>query len=186
MSQQKTPAPRLLDYYRSQVVPEMMKQFKFKNVFQVPKIEKIVVNMGVKEGVQDKAVVEAAAEDLAQITGQRPVITRAKKSIAGFKLRQGQPLGCKVTLRGRIMYEFLDRLISVAVPRVRDFRGLPAASFDGRGNYTFGLTEQIVFPELELDKVKSVRGLNITINTTTDKNEVAKGFLEAMGMPFAK
>lgn len=186
MSTQVKSVPRFLAHYRDTVVSEIMKKFKFKNVFQVPKIEKIVVNMGIKQGAVDKGVVEAAAQELALLAGQRPVITRAKKSIAGFKLREGQPLGCKVTLRGRIMYEFLERLIGIAIPRVRDFRGLSAKSFDGNGNYTFGLTEHIVFPELELDKVKQVRGMDITINTTATNDEVAKELLSLMGFPFVK
>lgn len=178
--------PRLRDHYRQNVIPEMMKRFQFKNIHQVPKIQKIVVNMGVKQATQDKAAVEAAAQDLGMITGQRPLITKAKKSIAGFKLRQYQPIGCKVTLRGPIMYEFMDRLLSVAVPRVRDFRGLPANSFDGNGNYSFGLTEQIVFPEVEMDKVKNILGMDITFVTSAKKNEVAKELLVLMGVPFAK
>ncbi len=180
----KTPL-RFQELYKNEVAPELKKKFNYKNVFQIPKIDKIVVNMGVKQGAVDKATVEAAADELGIITGQRPVITRAKKSIAGFKLRQGQPLGCKVTLRGRMMYEFFERLIGIAVPRVRDFRGLPGKSFDGQGNYTFGLTEQIVFPELEIDKVKQVRGMDITINTTAKNNEEAKEMLKLMGVPFA-
>lgn len=186
MSAVATEVPRMLALYRETVSPELMKKFNFKNKFQIPKIEKIVVNMGVKQGAVDKSAVEAAAEEMAIITGQRPVITRAKKSIAGFKLREGQPLGCKVTLRGRIMYEFLERLIGIAVPRVRDFRGLSSKSFDGHGNYTFGLTEQIVFPELELDKVKQIRGMDITVNTSAKTDEVAREFLKQMGFPFAK
>lgn len=180
------PTPRLKEHYRQAVIPEMMKRFQFKNVMQVPRIEKIVLNMGVKLGTQDKAVVEAAAQDLALITGQRPVITKAKKSISAFKLRQYQPIGCKVTLRGNRMYEFMDRLISVAVPRVRDFRGLPSNSFDGHGNYSFGLTEQIVFPEVELDRVKTILGMDITLVTSAEKNEVAKELLSLMGVPLAK
>lgn len=178
--------PRLKEHFRDVVIPEMMKKFNFTNKFQVPKLEKIVVNMGVKMGAQDKAAVEAAAQDLGLITGQRPIITRAKKSISGFKLRQYQPIGCKVTLRGNRMYEFMDRLIGVAVPRVRDFRGLPPSSFDGHGNYSFGLTEQIVFPEVELDRIKNIQGLDITFVTTSEKNEVAKELLALMGVPFAK
>jgi len=180
------PAPRLKEHYRQAVVPEMIKRFQLKNANQVPKIEKIVVNMGVKLGTTDRATVEAAAQDMAMITGQRPVITKAKKSISAFKLRENQSIGCKVTLRGNIMYEFMDRLFSVAVPRVRDFRGLPFHSFDGRGNYSFGLTEQIVFPEVEMDKVKNILGMDITIVTTAKKNEIAKEFLNLMGVPFAK
>jgi len=183
---EKAPPPRLLEYFRSKVEPEMIKKFNFQNKHQVPRLEKIVVNMGIRMGVQDKAIVEAAAEELAIITGQRPVITRAKKSIAGFKLREGQPLGCKVTLRGRIMFEFFDRLVNVAIPRVRDFRGLPVNSFDGHGNFTFGLTEQIVFPEMELDKIKHVQGMDITFVTTSDKDDEAKEFLSLMGVPFVK
>lgn len=179
-------SPRLKEHFREVVIPEMMKKFSYTNKFQVPKLEKIVVNMGVKMGAQDKAVVEAAAQDLALITGQRPIITKAKKSISAFKLRQYQPIGCKVTLRSNRMYEFMDRLISVAVPQVRDFRGLPLASFDGNGNYSFGLTEQIVFPEVELDRIKNIQGMDITFVTTAKKNEVAKELLALMGVPFAK
>lgn len=183
---QPIPVPRLKEHYRQSVIPEMMKRFQFKNVMQVPKVTKIVVNMGVKLGVTDKAAVEAAAQDMGLITGQRPVVTKAKKSISAFKLREHQPIGCKVTLRGNRMYEFMDRLVSIAVPRVRDFRGLPTKSFDGNGNYSFGLTEQIVFPEVELDRVKNILGMDITFVTTAKRNEVAKEFLSLMGVPFAK
>jgi len=186
MSEKTLPPLRLLEHYRNVVISEMKKKFGLKNNLEVPRLEKIVVNMGIKMGATDKAVVEAAVEDLAMITGQRPVITRAKKSVAGFKLREGQPLGCKVTLRGRVMYEFLDRLISVAIPRVRDFRGLSPSSFDGQGNYTFGLTEQIVFPEMEFDKVKNVLGMDITLVTSTQKNEQARAFLEFLGLPLVR
>lgn len=177
---------RLLDKYRKEVIPQMMKQFGFKNPMRVPRLVKIVVNMGIGEGVTDSKLVEDASQELAMITGQKPIITRSKKSIAGFKLRKGIPIGCKVTLRGLRMYEFLDRLISVAVPRIRDFRGFPLDSFDGRGCYSFGLTEQTVFPEVDLDKVKRTQGMDITIVTNARNKEEVKGLLVLLGFPFAK
>ena len=180
------PAPRLKEHYRQAVVPEMIKRFQLKNANQVPKIEKIVVNMGVKLGTTDRATVEAAAQDMAMITGQRPVITKAKKSISAFKLRENQSIGCKVTLRGNIMYEFMDRLFNVAMPRVRDFRGIPDSGFDGQGNLSIGIQEQIIFPEVEYDKIKKIQGMDITFVTTAGKKEEAKRLLELLGFPFRK
>lgn len=177
---------RMLDFYKKEVIPQMMKQFGFKNQMRVPKLSKIVLNMGVGEGTGDVKIVEDAANELSLIAGQRPVIIKAKKSIAGFKLRKGMPVGCKVTLRGVKMYEFLDRLISVAVPRIRDFRGFPVNSFDGKGSYSFGITEQTVFPEVELDKVKRTQGMDITIVTNAKNKEEVKAFFVLLGFPFAK
>jgi large subunit ribosomal protein L5 len=166
------------------VLPAMMEQFGYKNRYEVPALEKIVVNMGIGEGVQDQKKVHAAAGDLTRITGQKPVVTRAKKSIATFKLREGMQIGCKVTLRRARMYEFLDRLVTIALPRVRDFRGIPSRSFDGRGNFAMGLKEQIVFPEIDYDKVDEVRGLNVVIVTTAKSDQEAKVLLEQFDMPF--
>lgn len=177
---------RLLDKYKKEIIPQMMKQFDFKNPMRVPRLIKIVVNMGIGEGIADSKLVDEASNELAVVVGQRPVITKSKKSIAGFKLRKGIPVGCKVTLRGVRMYEFLDRLISVAVPRIRDFRGFLLNSFDGRGSYSFGLTEQTMFPELDLDKVKRTQGMDITVVTNAKNNEEAKGLLIFLGFPFAK
>jgi large subunit ribosomal protein L5 len=165
-------------------LPAMMEQFGYKSRYQVPVIEKIVVNMGVGEGVQDQKKIQAATSDLTRITGQKPIVTRAKKSIASFKLREGMEIGCKVTLRRTRMYEFLDRLVTIALPRVRDFRGIPSRSFDGRGNFAMGLKEQIVFPEIDYDKVDEVRGLNVVIVTTAESDEEAKVLLEQFDMPF--
>jgi large subunit ribosomal protein L5 len=162
----------------------LVKELGFKNPFQVPRVKKVVVSSCLKEATQDAKVLERAAEELAQITGQRPVITRAKKSIANFKLRKGMPIGCAVTLRRRLMYEFLNRLFNVVLPRARDFRGVSGKSFDGRGSYTFGITEQIVFPEIEYDKIDKIRGMNITIVTTAKTDKEAKALLKTMGMPF--
>jgi len=177
---------RLLEKYRNEIVPAMMKQFGYKNRLQVPQLKKIVINMGVGEATQDTKILDDAAADLALIAGQRPVMTRSRKSISNFKLREGAKIGCKATLRGRIMYEFLDRLVSVALPRIRDFRGAPLKSFDGRGNYTLGLSEQVVFPELELDRVKRVQGMDIVVVTSSKTDEEAKTLLQLMGVPFAK
>ncbi|SNR85191.1 50S ribosomal protein L5 [Desulfurobacterium atlanticum] len=178
--------PRLKEHYKKEVVPALQKKFNYKNVMEIPKIEKIVVNMGVGEAVQNIKALENAMRDLELITGQKPSVRRAKRSEAGFKLRKGMPIGAKVTLRGDRMYDFLDRLISVALPRVRDFKGLSPKSFDGRGNYNFGLTEQVVFPEIDYDKVDAIRGMNITIVTTAETDEEAKALLEAFGFPFRK
>ncbi|HWP45934.1 MAG TPA: 50S ribosomal protein L5 [Candidatus Limnocylindrales bacterium] len=175
---------RLERKYREVVIPNLMKQFGYKNVMQVPRLEKIVVNMGLGEAVSDIKVLDAAAEELAAITGQKPVIRRAKKSIASFKLRAGMPIGCMVTLRKQRMYEFLDRLVNVALPRVRDFKGVSPKSFDGRGNYTLGLREQIIFPEINYDKVDKIRGLNVAIVTTAKTDEEGKALLAELGMPF--
>ena len=178
--------PRLKKRYQEEVIPALMKKFGYKNVMEVPKIEKIVVNMGVGEAVQNIKELENAINDLALITGQKPSVRRAKRSEAGFKLRKGMPIGAKVTLRRDRMWEFLDRLISIALPRTRDFKGLSPKSFDGRGNYNFGLEEQTVFPEIDYDKVDKIRGMNITIVTTAETDEEAKALLEALGFPFRK
>ena len=176
---------RLNDKYRKDVVPVLKKEFGIDNEMAVPKIEKVVLNMGVGEAITNVKIVEAAAEELTKIAGQRAVITRARKSIATFKLRAGMPIGCRVTLRGERMYEFLDRLLNIALPRVRDFRGVPTRAFDGRGNYTLGLKEQTLFPEIEADKVKRVQGMDITIVTTAKNNADAKELLQLLGVPFA-
>jgi len=176
--------PRLKKLYREKIIDEMMRKFKYKNKLQVPKLEKIVINMGLGEAKNDPKVLDHAIYDLMCITGQRPVVTKAKKSIAGFKLRKGMSIGCKVTLRGDRMYEFLDRLINIALPRVRDFRGLSSKSFDGRGNYTLGLKEQIIFPEIDYDKIDKVRGMNVTIVTTAKTDEEGKELLSLFGFPF--
>ena len=181
----KPAAPaRLHTYYREAVVGELTKQFGYKTVMQVPRIEKIVLNMGVGEAVADKKIMDNAVADMTKIAGQRPVITKARKSIANFKIRTGYPVGCKVTLRGARMYEFLDRLVSVAMPRIRDFRGISARAFDGRGNYNMGVKEQIIFPEIEYDKIDAIRGMNITISTTAKTDEEAKALLTAFRFPF--
>jgi large subunit ribosomal protein L5 len=176
---------RLHELYETNVRPALMQEFGYKNTLQVPQLEKIVVNMGVGEGVQDSKKVEAAANDLTAITGQHPVITKAKRSIATFKLRQGMSVGCKVTLRRERMYEFLDRLITVALPRVRDFRGVSGRSFDGRGNFALGLKEQLVFPEIDYDRVDAVRGMDVVVVTTAKTDAEAKALLKAFDMPFA-
>jgi large subunit ribosomal protein L5 len=178
-------ATRLQELYSTAVRPALMQEFGYKNPMQAPRLEKIVVNMGVGEAVQDSKKAEAAANDLTAITGQHPVITKAKRSIATFKLRKGMPIGCKVTLRGQRMYEFLDRLITVALPRVRDFRGISGKSFDGRGNFALGLKEQIVFPEIDYDRVDAVRGMDIVVVTTARSDAEAKALLKAFDMPFA-
>jgi large subunit ribosomal protein L5 len=178
-------ATRLQELYETTVRPALMQEFGYKNPMQVPRLEKIVVNMGVGEAVQDSKKADAAASDLTAITGQHPVITRAKRSIATFKLRKDMPIGCKVTLRGQRMFEFLDRLITVALPRVRDFRGIPGKSFDGRGNFALGLKEQIVFPEIDYDRVDAVRGMNVVVVTTARTDAEAKALLKGFDMPFA-
>ncbi|MBI5562928.1 MAG: 50S ribosomal protein L5 [Deltaproteobacteria bacterium] len=175
---------RLSAVYTKEVVPVMMKEFKYSNVMQVPKLDKIVINMGLGEAVKEVKVIDAATRDLTLITGQKPVVTRAKKSIATFKLRSGMPIGCMVTLRGRKMYEFFDRFVNFSIPRIRDFKGMPDKSFDGRGNYTIGVKEQIIFPEIEYDKIDKIRGMNITINTNAKTDEEAKALLKHLGMPF--
>ena len=176
---------RLHEQYETTIRPALMQEFGYKNPMQVPRLEKIVVNMGVGEAVQDSKKAEAAAADLTAITGQHPVITKAKRSIATFKLRQGMPIGCKVTLRRERMYEFLDRLITVALPRVRDFRGISGRSFDGRGNFALGLKEQLVFPEIDYDRVDATRGMDVVIVTTASSDAEAKALLKAFDMPFA-
>lgn len=178
--------PRLLEDYRKRIVPEMMKIFGFKNTLQVPRLKKIVINVGLGEATQDIKMLEAAQNELAAITGQKPVTTRAKKAIANFKIRKGSAIGCKVTLRRGMMYEFLDRLISVAIPRIRDFRGLPADSFDRGGNYSFGLNEQVIFPEVDVDKIMKSHGMDITIVTDARKREEVFELLKLFGMPFKK
>lgn len=175
---------RLQAFYKDKVVPDLVKQFGYKSVMQVPRIEKITLNMGVGETVNDKKILDNAVGDLVKIAGQRPVVTKAKKSIATFKVRKGYPVGCMVTLRGQRMYEFLDRLVSVAIPRIRDFRGISGRAFDGRGNYNLGVREQIIFPEIEYDKIDSLRGLNISITTTAKSDAEAKALLAAFKFPF--
>lgn len=177
---------RLWERYRKEIVPRMMEVFGFKNLLRVPRLLKIVINMGIGEGAGDDKAIPAAVDDLALITGQRPVVTRAKKSVAGFKIRQGVPIGCRVTLRGKIMYEFLDRMINVVLPRIRDFRGLSPDSFDGHGNYTLGLEEQIVFPEVDIDKIYRIQGMDITLVTTGKSDREAKDLLKLFGMPFQR
>lgn len=175
---------RLQQTYRDKIVPELMKQFGYTSVMQVPRITKITLNMGVGEAVADKKLLENATGDLIKIAGQKPVTTKAKKAIAGFKIRAGYPIGCMVTLRGPRMYEFLDRLVTIALPRVRDFRGISGRAFDGRGNYNLGVKEQIIFPEIEYDKVDKVRGLNISITTTAKTDDEARALLSAFRFPF--
>jgi len=177
---------RLQQYYRDTVVPRLRQDLALTNPMQVPKITKITVNMGVGEAVADRKVVDAAASDLGKITGQKPLITKSRKAIAAFKLREGLPIGCKVTLRGERMYEFLDRLITVVMPRIRDFRGVSARAFDGRGNYTLGIKEQIIFPEIQYDAIDQLRGMDITITTTAVNNEQGRALLEAFNFPFRK
>jgi large subunit ribosomal protein L5 len=178
--------PRLRERYKEDIVPNLQRELGYKNVYQVPKLEKIVVNVGLGEAVANGRALEAATGDLATITGQRPVVTRAKKSIASFKLRAGMPIGAMVTLRGDRMYEFLDRLVSVALPRIRDFRGVSPNSFDGRGNYTLGLREQLMFPEVDYDKIDKIRGLEVSIVTTAKTDDEGRRLLAALGMPFAR
>ena len=177
---------KLHDYYKSDVVNELAKQFGYKTIMQVPRIEKITLNMGVGEAISDKKLLENAAADMAAISGQKPLITKARKSVAGFKIREGYPIGCKVTLRGERMWEFLERLICIAMPRIRDFRGVSPKSFDGRGNYSMGVREQIIFPEIDYDKVDKVRGLDITITTTAKSDEEGRALLAAFSFPFRK
>jgi large subunit ribosomal protein L5 len=177
---------RVRDRYREDVVPALTSEFGYKNVYQVPKLEKIVINIGLGESIQNGRAVDAAVSDLALITGQKPVVTKAKKSIAAFKLREGMPIGAKVTLRGERMYEFYDRLTAVGLPRIRDFRGVTPNAFDGRGNYTLGLREQLLFPEIDYDRIDKVRGLEISFVTTARTDEEARRLLALLGMPFAK
>jgi large subunit ribosomal protein L5 len=178
--------PRLKEKYRDQVVGELMEKFEYSNVNQVPRLEKIVVNMGVGGATQDTKLLDAAVEDLTTITGQKPMITRAKKSIASFRLRAGMPIGAKVTLRGDRMWEFMDRLLSTALPRIRDFRGIKATSFDGRGNYSLGVDEQLIFPEVDYDKVTQVRGMDVTFVTTAQTDDEARALLDAFKFPFKR
>ncbi len=175
---------RLKERYREEIVPQLMKAFKYRNVMQVPRIEKVVVNIGAGEAKDNPKLLDQLVEDLGLITGQRPVVTRAKKSIANFHLRQGMPVGCRVTLRGERMYEFLDRMLNVALPRVRDFKGVSGKGFDGRGNYTLGIQEHVIFPEVDLEKVEKVKGMNVCITTTAETDEEAKELLRLLGMPF--
>ncbi len=179
-------APKLLQRYREQIVPVMADEFNYENVMQVPRLQKVVVNMGVKEGQQDVKILDQLSVELGQITGQKPVVTRAKKSIAAFKLREGSPIGLKVTLRRARMYEFIERLFNVAMPRIRDFRGYTESSFDDRGNFSLGITEQIIFPEVEFDKIKKVQGMDVTFVTTAPTKKEGKRLLELLGLPFKK
>ncbi|MDN5293878.1 MAG: large subunit ribosomal protein [Eubacteriales bacterium] len=176
--------PRLRDKYQNEVVKAMMEKFGYKNIMQVPKIEKIVINIGLGEAISNPKALDHAMDDLARITGQRPVVTRAKKSIAGFKVRAGMPIGVKVTLRGNRMYEFMDKLFNVALPRVRDFRGVSPHGFDGRGNFNLGIREQLIFPEIDYDKIDRLRGMNITFVTTAKTDEEGRELLRLLGMPF--
>ena len=177
---------RLKEKYVKEITPALMSKFNYTSVMQVPKFDKIVINVGVGDAVQNSKALDATVEELALITGQKPIVTRAKKSIAGFRLREGMPIGAKVTLRGERMYQFLDKLISVSLPRVRDFRGVSKKSFDGRGNYTLGVKEQLIFPEIDYDKVNKVRGMDIVIVTTAKTDEESRGLLALAGMPFEK
>jgi large subunit ribosomal protein L5 len=175
---------RLKEYYREKVVPQLMERFAYKSVMEVPRLLKITINMGVGEAIGDKKIIENAAGDMEKISGQKPVIREARKSIAGFKVREGWPVGCKVTLRRERMYEFLDRLISVSIPRIRDFRGVSSRAFDGRGNYTLGVKEQIIFPEIEYDKIDAIRGMDITLTTSAKTDAEARALLESFSFPF--
>lgn len=175
---------RLKEIYKKEIVPILMKEFGYKNIMQVPKLEKVVINMGLSEAKENIKVIDTATAQLAEITGQRPIVTRAKKSISNFKIRKGMPIGCKVTLRGEKMYEFFYKLVNIAIPRIRDFRGIPVTSFDKKGNYTIGIKEQIIFPEIEYDKVDKLRGMDITIVTTAKNNQEALKLLTLLGMPF--
>lgn len=177
---------RLKETYINEIMPALKEKFGYKNVMEIPKIEKIIVNMGVGEAIQDSKILDGAVRDMTLITGQKPVVTKAKKSVAAFKLRAGMPIGCKVTLRGEKMYEFLDKLINVSLPRVRDFRGISPKAFDGRGNYSLGLKEQLIFPEIDYDQIDRVRGMDIIVVTTANTDEEARGLLTLMGMPFRK
>jgi large subunit ribosomal protein L5 len=178
--------PSLKDKYRTEVAPALKEKFKYTSAMQIPKLEKIVLNMGVGDVKENAKALDAAANDMAIIAGQKPIITKAKKSVAAFKLREGMSIGCKVTLRGNRMYEFADRFLNIALPRVRDFRGVPGNSFDGRGNYSMGIKEQLIFPEIDYDKVEKIRGMNITFVTTAKSDEEAKELLKLLGMPFSQ
>lgn len=184
MNTNSSDIPRLKSMYRERVVPAMMKEFSYRNTMQVPRLERVVLNVGMGEAIQNVKLLESAVAELMQVTGQKPVVTRAKKAIAGFKLRKGLPIGTKVTLRGNRMLEFFDRLVNVALPRIRDFRGVSTKAFDGRGNYTLGLKEQLTFPEIKYDDVASIHGMDITIVTTAKRNDEARSLLRHLGMPF--
>ncbi len=186
VSDEPAPPPRLFVKYRQEVVKRLMEQFKYKNVMMVPRLEKIAINIGIGEAAQDPKLLDVAARELALITGQKPEIRKSKKAISNFKLRENQPIGCRVTLRRQRMYEFLDRLISLAIPRIRDFKGVSDSSFDGRGNYTLGIKEQIIFPEIDIDKVTKINGMDITFVTTAKTDEEAYALLKELGMPFRK
>ncbi len=177
--------PRLKDKYRNEIVPALISKFDYKNVFEVPKLEKVVLNMGVGDVKENPKAIDSAVNDMSVIAGQRPVITKAKKSVAAFKVRKGMTIGCKVTIRGDRMYEFVDKLFNVALPRVRDFRGVSSNSFDGRGNYSLGIKEQLIFPEIDYDSVDKIRGMDVTIVTTAQTDEESKKLLEMLGMPFS-
>jgi len=179
-------APRLKERYRSEIIPEMQRQFSYRNVMQVPRVEKVTVNIGLGEARENARAIETATADIATITGQKPVVTRAKRAISNFKIRENMPVGVAVTLRGDRMYEFLDRLLNVALPRIRDFHGVPVKAFDGRGNFSLGLREQLIFPEIDYDKVDRIRGMQVNIITTAKNDEEGRRLLELMGMPFAK
>jgi len=183
---EKPPVPRLFEYYKTTIVPALMKKFNFKSVMQVPKLEKICINIGVGDATQDLKRLQSAVNELELIAGQRPVVTKAKKAISNFKLRQGMPIGCMVTLRGPRMYEFLDRFINIAAPRIRDFRGFPDKSFDGRGNYSIGIKEQIIFPEIDVDKINKINGLDITFVIKSKSDEESYALLSEFGFPFRK
>ena len=176
--------PRLRKKYKEEIVPQLMKDFSFRNIMQVPKLERVIINMGLGEAVQNAKLIESAVEELTAITGRKPIVTRAKKSIASFKLREGMPIGVMVTLRGEQMYDFVDRLVSIALPRTRDFKGISPKAFDGRGNYTLGIREQIVFPEVNYDKIDRIKGMNVTFVTTAETDEQGRALLKSLGMPF--
>ena len=177
---------RLKEKYNTEIVPQLMAKFSYSSVMQVPRVQKVVINMGLGEAIQNVKILESAQKELGDITGQKPVVTKARKAIANFKLREGMPIGCKVTLRSNRMYEFLDRLLNLSLPRIRDFKGVSAKAFDGRGNYALGIREQIIFPEIEYDKIDKIKGMNIVINTSARTDEEARALLEMMGMPFEK
>jgi len=177
---------RMRDFYKERIIPEMMKEFNYKNVLQVPRLEKIVVNMGMGEAIANPKIIESAVDEIRQITGQQPIVTKARKSIAQFKLREGMRIGVKVTLRGPTMYEFLDRVINIALPRVRDFKGVSSKAFDGRGNYSLGLKEEIIFPEIDFDKVEKIKGMNITFVSNARTDEEGRSLLTHFGMPFRR
>lgn len=177
---------RLQQEYKDKIIPQLQERFSYKNIMQVPRVEKVTLNMGLGEAVADKKIIGHAVDDMTRISGQKPVVTHARKSIAGFKIRDDMPIGCKVTLRGQRMYEFLDRLINIAIPRTRDFRGMSGKSFDGRGNYSMGVREQIIFPEIDYDKIDVLRGLDITLTTSANTDEEARALLEAFSFPFRK